>query len=174
MPLVFQYGSNCDLQRLNGPTRLKGGARDLGLAQTVDRYKFAFNKHSQRSGAAADLVKAARTGRRVWGVLYEMSQQALRRLDEIEGPSYRRQRVAIVGQAQKAWTFRVRRASRRKNLATTSEYIGHIVGGLRAHGASEEYVDHVISVALETNQEATRPDAAENRAIAALRRTPSA
>ena len=61
MPLVFQYGSNCDRERLNNAERLNGNAVDLGLVQTVGEYEIAFNKWSTRGrNAAADLARPGR------------------------------------------------------------------------------------------------------------------
>ncbi len=64
MPLVFQYGSNCDAERLNSPERLGGAAVDRGLARTVQEYDIGFDVRSQiNQCAASDLVKAEGTGR---------------------------------------------------------------------------------------------------------------
>ena len=42
MALMFQYGSNCSAERLNGPTRLGGVARVAGIAQAVEDYTLTF------------------------------------------------------------------------------------------------------------------------------------
>jgi len=165
MPLVFQYGSNCDERRLNSPDRLDGDARDLCRALTVEGFEIAFNKRRQQSGsAAADLVKPRKGKRRIWGVLYEVSKAGFKRLKEVEGPSYGPKNITVqdnTGVVRAAKTFRVNRDARRKSLWTSAEYVGHIVAGLRAHEVPEEYVQHVIGVAIETNQRAGTTSAAE-------------
>ena len=174
MPLVFQYGSNCDAGRLNSTDRLAGAARDLGGVRTLENYDIAFNKWSARGGyAAADLIKPRTGGRGVWGVLYELSRSAFAKLKTIEGPSYRASRITVEdmrGTRTRATTFRVRRTKRRRQIATSAEYVGHIVHGLRVHQVPEDYVQRVLDVAVHTNRSARAPADAENRAIELLRR----
>lgn len=63
MPLLFQYGSNCDTTRLNSPERLAGAAEDLGWAETIEEYDLAFDVWSGGNKcAASDLVPAPGTG----------------------------------------------------------------------------------------------------------------
>lgn len=174
MPLIFQYGSNCDAKRLNDKERLAGDAKDLGSAQTHDEYELAFNKWSTKGKcAAADLVKPRKDGRRILGILYEVSKAGFKKLkEEIEGPSYRPQSITVVdmtGTTKTVKTFRVRRDARRRNLSTTADYVRHIVRGLRAHEVPEEYVQHVIDVALDTNRRATQASNEQNRLIESLR-----
>jgi hypothetical protein len=174
MPLVFQYGSNCDRERLNNSDRLDGDAVDLGLAQTVREYEIAFNKWSTKGqNAAADLAKPRQGGRRCWGVLYRVSRAGFKKLREIEGPSYRPQRMVVedaTGTAQKVTTFRVRRAKRKNDRHTSFNYVRHIVCGLRAHDAPEDYVQHIIDVAIQTNRRSPAAAAVEeSRQIEGLR-----
>ncbi len=171
MPLVFQYGSNCSRLRLE--SRLKERVEDLGRALTVEEFEIAFNKRRQESGsAAADLVKP-RKGKRIWGVLYEVSKAGFKRLKVIEGPSYRPKNIVVedsTGVVRTAKTFRVKRDARRRSLWTTAEYVSYIVNGLRAHEVPEEYVQHVLKNAIETNARAfdTARGAAETRLIRTL------
>ena len=162
MPLIFQYGSNADQNQINGENRLKGGALDRGRALTVKEYKIAFNKWSQQRGcAAADMIEGD-GGRRIWGVLYEMSDQDLARLAEIEGASYEQRDIEVEGQGETrtAVTFVVRPNRRRRDLWTSAEYVSHIVTGLRSHDVLEEYIEHVITTAIESSRSATDQEAA--------------
>jgi hypothetical protein len=175
MPLVFQYGSNCDSKRLNNSERLNGDAVDLGLVQTVDEYEIAFNKWSTKGrNAAADLTRTRKGGRRCWGVLYQVSRAGFKKLrEDIEGPGYRPQRVLVedtAGAVKTVTTFRVRRARRENHRHTSFDYVRHIVSGLRAHDAPEEYVQYIINVAIQTNRGSTAAAAVqENRKIEGLR-----
>jgi cation transport regulator ChaC len=167
MSLVFQYGSNCSSSRLNLPERLGGTAITRGVAQTVAKYDIAFNVWSQKNGcAASDLISASGTGQRVWGVLYDIPVDRLRgrrtddanTLAQIEGQRYEEKTVKVVMRENEeldAITFVVKPNERRSGLWTSAEYVGHIVNGLRAESAPEEYVQHVIDVAIETNQRAS-------------------
>lgn len=176
MSLIFQYGSNTDASRLR--ERL-GDIDDLGRAQTVDEYELAFNKWSTNGKcAAADLVKPRKGGRRIWGVVYKLTRPAFKKLkEEIEGRSYRPQRISVVdarGATRRVTTFRVKRNRRRPGLHTTGEYVGHIVSGLRDHGVEEEdpdYIQRVINIAIQTNDQAKDQEAGstQNTLIERLR-----
>ena len=68
---VFQYGSNCDEGRLNAPGRLRGAARPIGKALTVENFELDFDVWSTTNGcAASDLI--SRGNSRAWGVVYEV------------------------------------------------------------------------------------------------------
>jgi hypothetical protein len=67
-------------------------------------------------------------------------------------------------------TFVVKANRRRQGLWTSAAYIEHIVNGLRAHDVSEEYVQHVIDVAVATNNRAGASAAEQTRWIEELRR----
>ena len=180
MSLVFQYGSNCSSSRLNLPERLGGAAITRGVAQTIAEYDIAFNVWSQKNGcAASDLIPASGTGHRVWGVVYDIPVDRLRgrRTDEantlaqIEGQRYEEKTVKVVMRENEeldAVTFVVKPNERRSGLWTSADYVGHIVKGLRAGGAPEEYVQHVIEVAIETNHCASACSDEQVDLIAAL------
>jgi len=156
MPLVFQYGSNCTAGRLNGPSRLNGGAKDLGRAKTVEDFDIAFDVVSNTNGcAASDLIQSP--GRKAWGVLYRLSKNNLERLREIEGLRYEEKPIQLIDEKRKkrkATTFVVREKDRREDLATSAAYVSWIVYGLRDHGVPEDWIAHVVDVAVETNQRA--------------------
>ena len=178
MPLIFQYGSNCDASRLNSPERLNGNARDLGLAETVGQYEIAFDVWSGGNNCAASDLRR-RKNRHAQGVLYDVPADWIfgrqtngRTLEQIEGARYEPKRIRIkdsAGRISSATTFLVKPSSRQKQLATSAEYVRHIVRGLRAHLAAEEYVQHVIDVAIRANRRATRADEEEVRRIESLR-----
>ena len=164
MPLVFQYGSNCTAARLNGPTRLNGHAEDCGRAQTAEDFDITFDVFSQTNAcAAADLAKTA--GRRACGVLYQIPDDFIRgeradgqkTLQQIEGRRYEEKPIRVLdreGHDQRAITFLVRAEERRTGLATSAAYVSWIIYGLRDHRVSEDWIAHVIEIAIETNARA--------------------
>jgi len=175
MPLIYQYGSNCDTARLK--ERL-GDADDLGRAQTLDEYDIGFNVWSQTNGcAAADLVAALGTGRHAWGVLYAMSDAAVAKLRKIEGPRYEEKSIRVQDKGgneitRPVTTFLVKPKERRHGLWTSAEYVGHIVTGLRVHGVQEVdpgYIQHVIDIAIETNRRAAQAAEEQIQRIEELR-----
>lgn len=170
MLLVFQYGSNCTVGRLNSPRRLNGQAKDLGRAQTAEDFDIAFDVFSKMNGcAASDLVQTP--ARKAWGVLYELSDEAFAMLKKIEGPRYEEKPVLVKdekGEERNARTFLVRPEEHREGLATSAAYVSWIVYGLREHGVPEDWINHVIEVAVETNNSAAANGAEQIRLIKTL------
>lgn len=169
MPLIFQYGSNCSTERLNSPKRLDGAAEPRGRAQTVSEYEIAFDVWSDGNRCAtADLIPAHETGLHAWGVLYETSEQGLKRLRKVEGPHYEKKAIHIrnrAGEEMEATTFFVKCTERQEGLWTSAEYVRYIVRGLRDREIPEEYTQHVLDVAIRTNEKARDRDAAKAQAL---------
>jgi len=120
MPFIFQYGSNCNLRRLNHATRLARDAKNPRRVQTVGKYKLAFNKRTKDNYAAADLIKSGTAGRRIWGILYEVSDRGFERLrNVVERPSYEPKDIIVEqadGEARMVKTFVVLNAQRPRLL----------------------------------------------------------
>jgi cation transport regulator ChaC len=183
MPPVFQYGSNCDEARLNASKRLAGSALDLGRAQTLDEYEIAFNVWSQTNAcAASNLVLAAGTGQRSWGVLFEIPADLIRgkrddgrrTLSQIEGSRYEERPIRVRnadGEEVEATTFLVKSDEQRTGLWTSFDYVQYIVRGLRTHEVPEEYVQRVIDIAIQTNNRASQTAAEHIRLIETLRQS---
>jgi cation transport regulator ChaC len=179
MTLLFQYGSNCNADRLNAPERLDGAAENPRLARTVDASEIAFNVWSQGNGcAASNLVPTP--GQYAWGVLYDIPTDRLKgqRADgkktmaQIEGPRYEPTTIGVRtadGREVRATTFLVKKDAERDGLWTSREYVEHIVAGLRQNTAPPEYIEHVITVAVEHNQRAKERADEEATRIATLR-----
>jgi gamma-glutamylcyclotransferase len=163
MAIVFQYGSNCSEREMNSYDRLRGDARFVDIAETVEDYQLVFDVFSTKRGcAAADIRRTP--GERVWGVLYDiphhlMTRQAARHFErrsfdaiEGEGTNYRREQIQVRkpgGEIVTALTYVV--INPQPNLRTSAEYVGHIVAGLRDHGVPEEYIATVKRIATENN-----------------------
>jgi hypothetical protein len=182
MSFVFQYGSNCDAERLNGPDRLKGHARVIGAAQTAENWKIAFNVYSHGNHcAASDMISTSVSGGKAWGVLYEIPDEFIRgkrtdgqkTLKSIEGRSYEEKPILVCDRNgniidEPVTTFLVIPAERRLGLWTNAKYVGYIVKGLRAQVVPENYVQQVIDIAIETNKRAKRFADEESRQIESL------
>jgi cation transport regulator ChaC len=161
--VLFQYGSNCDEGQLNGDERLHGDARFISIAETVEDYKLVFDVWARRRGcAAADIVSS--TGKKVWGILYEVPDYLIARetahvrgrvaMDDIEaeGKVYKRESIAVRkpdGEIVTALTYRV--IEPKEGLETNIEYVGYIVKGLRDHGVEDAYIETVKRTASENN-----------------------
>jgi hypothetical protein len=161
MAFVFQYGSNCSSERLNSDDRLQGDAEQIGWASTVDNYELTFDVWSTKNDcAASDIIPSG--DEPVEGVLYEVpdyliaretAQQRHRKsFDQIEGPAYERRIIRVRkrdGEEVEAITYTVKDPVR--NLQTNSDYVAHIINGLREHGASEAYIRKVKRIAESNN-----------------------
>jgi hypothetical protein len=71
MASVFQYGSNCSESQFNSQDRLRGYAKFVTIAETVDDYQLSFDVWSTRRGCAASDIVAS-PGDKVWGVVYDV------------------------------------------------------------------------------------------------------
>ncbi len=163
MALVFQYGSNCLESEINGKDRLCGDAKFIGIAETVNDYRLAFDVWStRRACAASDIVVSL--GSKVWGALYEVpdflierrtaGEQNRKSLDAIEGEgaNYKRETIAVrkeSGPIVTALTYRATIPT--PDLKTSLEYVGYIVKGLRQRGVCEEYITQVKELATTNN-----------------------
>jgi gamma-glutamylcyclotransferase (GGCT)/AIG2-like uncharacterized protein YtfP len=155
--LVFQYGSNCSESQINSNDRLRGDARFIGRAETVEDFVLAFDVWStKRDCAAADIV--SKPGSKVWGALYEVPDYLIKRnaarrsMDAIEGPRYKRYMIEVRqdnDEVVTALTYRVIAAN--PALKTSLEYVGHIVNGLRERRVPEAYIAEVKEIAAVNN-----------------------
>ena len=151
-------------------------------------YDIAFNVWSQKNGcAASDLIPAPGTDRRAWGVLYEIPADLIRgkrkdkrkTLAQIEGPLYEEKPIRVRDEngnviEEPVVTFLVIPNEHRDGLWTSFEYVRFIVNGLRAHGVEEvdpAYIQHVIDVAIATNNRAAETATEQIRQIESLRTT---
>jgi hypothetical protein len=161
MALVFQYGSNTDVERLNAYELLRGKAIAIGAAETVEPYRLVFDVWSGiNKCAAADLVRDGE--RPAWGVLFEVPNELLTRatsgsaksFDEIEaeGKNYRRSWLPVRdrdGNLLVALTYVVIRPQ--INIRTSRSYVRHILKGLQDHDVPPDYVSRVRALAIENN-----------------------
>ncbi|MDO8991123.1 MAG: gamma-glutamylcyclotransferase [Sideroxyarcus sp.] len=166
MALVFQYGSNMSVARLNSDDRLAGDAKVVCVATTIEPFELVFSVWSKSNNCAAADLLPSNAGRTVYGVLYEIPDFLLSRdtakekgrksLDAIEGEgtNYVRAMINVVtndGATVRATTYVVK--NRQANLMTSAAYVSHILAGLREHNVPAEYCQYVQSKIIENNGE---------------------
>jgi hypothetical protein len=164
--LVFQYGSNMSSKRLNGPDRLAGGARRVGIAKTYDPHRLCFPVWSRPNGAAAASISPDPEGLPIFGVLYEIPSSLVyrreakaykrRSLDaiEAEGKNYTRKEIDLIhsdGTAISAITYVAKKAG--PDLKTSHEYVSHILTGLVENDMPQAYRAYVVSCIVKSNPE---------------------
>lgn len=166
MALIFQYGSNMSVARLNSNDRLNGDAKTIGVARTAESFELMFTVWSKTNDcAAADLVPS-KIGRSIYGVVYDIPNFLLCRdtakehnrksLDAIEGEgtNYDRTTIELVktdGSRFSAITYVAK--DRKSDLKTTLTYVLHILVGLKEHDIPNEYCQYVQSRIIENNGE---------------------
>lgn len=175
MALVFQYGSNMSVARLNDVSRLAGDAKPIGVAQTVEPFELMFTVWSKSNACAASDLVPSKMGRSVYGVVYDIPDFLLSRdtagkhrksLDAIEGAgtNYVRTTIDLVktdGSKLCAITYVVK--DRKAGLKTSLAYVKHILVGLTEHCIPDEYCHYVRSRIIENNAELEQELFAESR-----------
>ena len=164
MALVFQYGSNISVARINHAERLNGDAELVAVAHTVGHFDLMFSVWSVTNKcAAADMIPTS-SGRNIYGVLYSVPEHLISRelatpfgrksLDAIEGEGKNYVRTVVklaktTGEELEAITYVVK--SRRSGLETSAEYVQHIFDGLSEHAIPVEYCRYVRTQVLKNN-----------------------
>jgi hypothetical protein len=156
-----------DTDRLNSSDRLAGEATFYRVALTRHNYQLKFDLWSKcNKCAAADLVRGS--GRRIWGVIYQIPDDLIRRetagdrksLDEIEGEGGNYERTAIDlylrnGRpvSQTVITYIGRKSARKRKIPTSSDYVRHIFTGLDNYDLPDGYVAYVKNRVLANNRD---------------------
>lgn len=154
MVSYFAYGSNLD------PEQMRSRCPD-GAFRTVARlpdHALAFTRFAPRRGCGvADVVE--RPGADVWGVVYDLNERDLARLDAFEGyaadrtsNAYRRVRKRVVPAAADARpvdvvTYEV--CDRQPgHVPPDMRYLAHLLRGAEAWGLPPAYVEALHRVPL--------------------------
>jgi gamma-glutamylcyclotransferase (GGCT)/AIG2-like uncharacterized protein YtfP len=135
--LYFAYGSN--MSRTQMKTRVPN-AIFIGIG-TIDGYTLTFNrKGSYRPGGVASIVAAK--GERVYGVVWEISSDELRRLDIEEDPAaYARHPMAVALETDIAYMCHVYVAYPQGDVAPDPHYLELIISAAREVGLPADYVE---------------------------------
>lgn len=111
-------------------------------AARLEDHRLVFHKQG-RDGSGKCAVVPTR-GQRVIGVVYELSREALLRLDQIEGRGYRRVRVPVVtwfdDQVREAWTYCARKVATHTELTPARWYLDLVLAGARYHALPDDYI----------------------------------
>lgn len=150
---TFAYGSNLDPDQM---AERCPSAAFVGRA-VLEEYELAFTRWStRRRCGVADVVPSA--GRRVWGVVYAMSEADGLRLDRFEGyvPGraqnwYARveRTVAIEGDANRPLAVATYQVVDRSPspFAPSEAYLGHLLRGAAHWGLPDAYQARLRSIA---------------------------
>jgi len=151
--------------RLRAPERIPE-AEGVEAAWTDDRFEFTFSVWSVTKNRAASGIVRSESGRRIFGVIYEIPYDLIDRncgrkrrktLDEIEGEGTNYSRTVVTvsgvetGRQYQAITYLPIEQSWK--APTDLEYASHILAGLDEWHAPSDYVEYakkVIDCALIT------------------------
>lgn len=125
------------------------GASALGPAR-LDGHRLSFRLPSQRwGGFAADLVTDDRAA--TWGVLWELAEEHLETLDQLEARYDRYAVLPVNGRPIEATTYRVKpQLVVAAGGSPTSEYLQHLIDGALEHGLPGAYLQQLKSRRLTT------------------------
>jgi len=127
-------------------------AKVVGRARILNR-RLVCNKRSKDGSGKANLVHSP--GDVVWGVLYEMDESGLPKLDKAEG-GYRRVEVEVLD--EQGCPIVAQTYVSKKLTDDTRAYEGYkklILNGAREHQLSKKYIEDLESVP-------TKPEPGEN------------
>jgi gamma-glutamylcyclotransferase (GGCT)/AIG2-like uncharacterized protein YtfP len=128
-------------------------------------YEIEFDIWSKGNNCAASDIIAGR-GRKIWGVIYEIPDQLIRRdtakprksLDAIEGEGTNYQRVQIKlnqpdGRPINEQVITYIGNDHKTGIQTTWDYVQHILMGLEEHQMPDEYKNYVKARIIANNPE---------------------
>ena len=145
----FTYGSNLDHERF----RSRVGDWQEHRRATLEDYELHFSGEVTAEGGGGAIIQAA-PGKRVHGGIYAITIEQLADMDAVEldsamNLSHRGSRRTVGlssdGDAIDAELYEV--PAPRIYRAPSTKYLGHITGGLRDFGYSDDVVDAVAAIA---------------------------
>ena len=145
MPRYFAYGSNLDEVQL----RQRCPGSNLETAGSLRDFQLSFTVHSAGWGAgAADIVHCP--GGRVWGLVFNLTDEDLRSLDRFEGhPEHYRRFVARIDTPDgtlDSWVYAAQRKA--AFVAPSRRYVEIIREAAVRHGFPDDYVRMLDEVAV--------------------------
>ena len=137
----FAYGSNMLKNRLenqgNRVTPKIGSVIDKRAAK-LSGYKIVFNKLSTDKSGKTNIIQDEVAI--VWGVIYELTNDQIKRLDQIE-KGYKRISIVVDHNNEQAEvdTYLATEDSVQENLFPTTEYLKFLIQGAKEHDFPQDY-----------------------------------
>lgn len=143
----FAYGSNMLTERLRDRC---ASANVRGVASVAD-WTLSFSKKSRHGCGMATIEQAPES--RLFGVVFELDERELRKLDAAEGVSYgyNRDDAFLVqmqdsGEALKTSTYIADSMHCDSNLRPFDWYRALVVAGARQHGLPSDYINRIGAI----------------------------
>ena len=146
---VFMYGSNLDPSRLRARIQHWDGQYQRAL---LPEYELCFNKRLSKGGVAANIMP--HPSRRVWGILLELDEYALKVLDRCEGYPSHYNRVALKVFLEdrsevSAYVYVACPLHLVEAQMPSAKYLEYVLGGATACGLPSDYVQAIESLGKE-------------------------
>lgn len=150
---IFAYGSNMCLGRLR---EYDVHPKKQGLPGQLLAHALRFNKKSTKDGSGKANVEPS-DGAAVWGVIYEITNEELERLNEGE-IGYSPKRMPVLGSSGQvdAWVHVADKPDKDAALRPYSWYKRFLVEGARFHGLPPEYVAKLEAIDTSDDQNLVR------------------
>lgn len=135
--IYFAFGSNMRTEKIRLQVQ---SATSLGIARILDK-RFVCNKESLDGSAKANLVNSK--GSIVWGVLFEIDSEELKKLDKAEG-GYKRVLITTLDSQNnhiKAFTYISDKTV--KNNLPYDWYKNLIIEGAYEHRLPKDYIEYL-------------------------------
>ena len=131
---LFVYGTLLDVEK--AARILKDKVKSAKVA-FLPNYELVFNVESEFGTGNPNIREG---GKGVWGVIYEVDEKDLEKLDKIS-PRYRRIKVKVItdGKEVEAWTYIGKKTS--DNIPPDKSCVERVIKGARAHGLPKEYIE---------------------------------
>ena len=145
MALYFAYGSNLSSARVRQADRAPS-ARLVGAA-SLSSHTLTWCKRGADGSGKCTLARTESRADGVWGVLWEIDDADVARLDAIEGAGYERVEVTITTGNQKmsAFTYLARSTHVDPALRPASWYRDLVIAGAREHGLPAAWIRRLES-----------------------------
>jgi gamma-glutamylcyclotransferase (GGCT)/AIG2-like uncharacterized protein YtfP len=140
----FAYASNMNRAQM----KQRVGSWQQERVASLDNYELNFDKVARGGVGTGNLVLAQ--GKVVWGVLYRLTDQQMRKIDRFEGvpDHYRRSEVTVQdadGNRIAAQVYLARKV--RRGLKPDYLYLKRIIEGAEEHNLPADYIQQLRGIA---------------------------
>jgi gamma-glutamylcyclotransferase (GGCT)/AIG2-like uncharacterized protein YtfP len=144
MKYYFAYGSNMDLDQMKERC---GNEFKFVAVVYLEGFKFVYDGYSEkRKGSVANIVECS--GEKVWGVLYEITENAEKKLDENEGYpfTYQKRYVTVKDKEGKEYKAFVYLRKPQEIGKPSKDYMNQIIKAAYAHKLPSSYIEKYLRV----------------------------
>lgn len=137
--LYFAYGSNLDA----GQIKFRCPSSKPKFKIRLDGYRLEFNKYSSLwSGGVADVVEDSDSY--VWGMVYDLSLDDLRKLDDYED-GYFKEKINIIYKKKNMEVYIYKVINKQTYFKPSEKYINLIIESAKRYRFPKDYIKFLMS-----------------------------